>query len=522
MTDTLMKPLPYQQEAIDKLYKVQARLVGDEMGVGKTVTGIGLDLATREWSSDTLVKYGPTLIIPEKIGLDVWDYHLRAMGIPDEQIVVVDPAKRKAFVDALVTEKRYQNGELKRRPGPRYFVVHWDIISRIDELTEKDSKRRNRIQFAHVIADEVHLAKNRKALRTKALKNIGAEFKTGLSGTPADNKPEDIWSVLNWLYPKRYRSYWRFFETYVDYEQHPTMGYRIPKGPRRDRLGDFHREIEPFYIRRKLLDVVDMPEKVHVQPPISVRLTPAQRKMYNQMEEIGIAELLNGDTLTPASYLAVHIRLQQMTMGTIDYVNPALPVGVELNDDDELDYDFPHLTITTPSPKLDAIVNMIETNDSESFIVFSQFKPFVDMVEAECKRKFGPDSVVKIHGDVKDRDRRSAIDRFQSGTARVFVGTIAAAGKTITLTRAQHVIFADRSWNPSKNAQAEARAWRFGQQNAVRVYDIVAEETVDERNMKKVKRNGKWVNKEEPGRLERIALKSKWISTFLDGVDANV
>lgn len=486
-----MKPLPYQQEAIDKLYKVQARLVGDEMGVGKTVTGIGLDLATREWSSDTLVKYGPTLIVPEKIGLDVWDYHLRAMGIPDEQILVVDPANRKDFVKALQTEKRYQAGELKRRPGPRYFVVHWDIISRIDELTEKDSRRRNRIQFSHVIADEVHLAKNRKALRTKALKNIGAEFKTGLSGTPADDKPQDIWSVLNWLYPKKYRSYWRFFETYVDYEQHPTMGYRIPKGPRKDRLGDFHREIAPFYIRRKLLDVVDMPEKVHVKPPIKVRLTPAQKKAYKEMETIGMTRLSNGDTLTAPAIIAVLIRLQQMSMGTVDYVS--LDTHTEYDEYGDMELDFPDLTITLPSPKLDAIMNMIETNESESFIVFSQFKPFVDMVEAECKRKFGPGSAVKIHGDVSDKDRRKAIETFQNGSARVFAGTIAAAGKTITLTKAQHVIFADRHWNPSKNAQAEARAWRFGQKNAVRVYDVIAEGTIDESRIKRIDEKGSWV-----------------------------
>lgn len=452
------------------------------------------------------MKYGPTLIIPEKIGLDVWEYHLRAMGVPDDAVCVVNPSNRKDFVNALIAEKRYQAGEIKRRPGIRYFVVHWDIISRIDELTEKDSRRRNRIQFAHVIADEVHLAKNRKALRSKALKQIGAEFKTGLSGTPADDKPQDIWSVLNWLYPKKYRAYWKFFETYVDYDQHPTMGYRIPKGPRKDRLGDFHREIEPFYIRRKLLDVVDMPEKVRVQPPIKVRLTPAMKKAYKEMETIGMTRLSNGDTLTAPAIIAVLIRLQQMSLGTVDYVSPELYVD-QMDEDGDFDSDFPDLTITTPSPKLDAIMNMIETNDSESFIVFSQFKPFVDMVEAECKRKFGPESAVKIHGDVKDKNRRAAIEKFQNGSARVFVGTIAAAGKTITLTKAQHVIFADRHWNPSKNAQAEARAWRYGQKNAVRVYDVVAEDTIDE------------------ARIKRIDEKGSWVETFLDmkfGQDSRV
>src|SRR5688572_19065705 len=104
----MMEPLPDQIVAIEKLRKVRARLCGDSMGVGKTVTGIGLDMAMRE--DDPLAARFPTLIISEKIGIDVWDWHLQQMGVPKKRIIMVDPAKRIGFEEALHNLRMAQKG----------------------------------------------------------------------------------------------------------------------------------------------------------------------------------------------------------------------------------------------------------------------------------------------------------------------------------------------------------------------------------------------------------------------------
>lgn len=487
-TKEVMRPYPDQQVAVDKLCKVPARLCGDSMGVGKTVTGIYLDFKMREERPD--LRDRPTLIISEKIGLEVWRYHLVACGVPENQILVIDPLDRTKFVKELRTLQDGRRNGI--HPRYRYFVCHWDVLVRIDEINEKRSNGRPKIEWAHVIADEVHLAKNRKALRTIELKRIVALYKTGLSGTPADDKPQDLWSILHWLYPDKYRSYWRFYEKYVGYDTHPFQGYRIPVGVKN--VSELHREIRPFYIRRTLDEVEDMPPKIYVRPITTVRLGKAQRAAYNSMRDKALA-VIGGDefgtgkfTLLAPAVIAVWTRLQQFALATL---TPEwdIPDDEWIEDEDSLEWEFPNLVLSKPSPKLDAVMNIIETHEEEPFVIFSQFKGMVDLIEEECRSK--KISVVKITGDIKKESLRTkAVEDFQNGTARIFVGTIAAAGKTITLTRANHVIFTDRSWNPSKNEQAEDRVWRRTQKNAVRIIDIQAEDTIDQERFDKINHKG--------------------------------
>lgn len=523
MTVELMRPLPDQQVAIDKLSKVEAGLCGDSMGVGKTVTGIGLDLQYRK--QDPRIEDLPTLIIAEKIGLDVWDYHLTAMGIPSEEILLIDPAERDAFVEALDHEARYQAKKTKVPPKYVYYVVHWDVLSKLQDLTKMRSPASKfpRIQFAHIIADEVHLAKNREAKRTISLKRIKGYYKTGLSGTPADDKPWDLWSVLHWLYPKKFRSFWRFYDDYIEWISVSQIGeweqwvkdggsyegwllltdeekggkgygYRIPVGVKN--LEKLHRLMKPFYIRRTLLEVApNMPEKVHVQPPIVVKLTPRQRREYNRMRDKSLALLGSDDsdegyTLLAKANVAVLTRLQQMALGTL---TPEWEVRDSdyVADEDEIEFDFPRIVLSKPSPKLDAVMDLVTTHEEEPFVIFTQFRGMVDLVEEECLRLGIP--VVKIHGGITDKNERTRlVKEFQDGKARVFVGTIAAAGKSITLTRSHIAIFIDRSWNPSKNEQAEDRLWRRTQRNTVRIYHIEAENTIDQSRLFRINQKRDW------------------------------
>lgn len=515
-----IKPMPDQQVAIDKLRKVRYRLVGDSMGVGKTVTGIGLDFAMREDDPETDDE--PTLIICEKIGLDVWDWHLQAMGVKPEQIIVIDPTDRSTFEGELDNLKALQAPrDTGRDTDLLYFICHWDVIDRLEILKARTKARRPFIHWAHVIADEVHLAKNKDAKRTKALKKISASYKTGLSGTPADDKPQDLWSVLNWLYSKRWRSYWDFYDevvqwvhssqkwewnehiadggTYDDFEPDaPPNGYRVAVGIIKEGVEKLHREWRDFYIRRTLLEVApDMPRKVHVQPIAQVDMAPRQRREYEAMRDKALALIgaledgSGGYALLAPAVIAVLTRLQQMSLATLA---PEWDIKDDefVDNDEDSEWDLPNIVLAKPSPKLDWVMNKIQTNEEEPFVIFTQFRGMADLVEEECQRLKIP--VVKIHGGITSKDTRTRlVKEFQEGKARVFVGTIAAAGKTITLTRAAHVIFTDRSWNPSKNEQAEDRLWRRTQERTVFVHDVQSVDSIDQLRFDRINSKGQWI-----------------------------
>ena len=484
-----MELLSHQKEAVEKFRNVKARLVGDSMGVGKTATGIGLDLDMRS----TYGKPGmhiKTLIICSKNGLEVWERHLLEFGVKASRILCIDPKNRKPF------ESELANGAHKYD----YYICHWDVLTRLEDIN-----RANHIVWTHVIADEAHMAKNRQAARTRELKKLKCHVKTALTGTPVSNKPHDLWSVLNWLYPKHFSSYWRFFNTYVEWND--WTGYRTITGVKN--IKKLHEVIEPFYIRRTLYDVrADMPKKSY--RTIEVELEPKQRKTYENMKEFQVARL-SGHNVTSSVVVALYQRLQKLAAGTCEVewseaewalyysdlkkyedlvqawedsgregVKPKRPRG-------------PSLKVGEPSPKIDAVFDLIESEEDEQFVVFSQFSDVVDLIEARCNRRKIP--VSKITGSITDKNsRNAAVASFQSGDSRIFVGTIGAAGTTITLNAAHTLIFVDRDWNPSNNEQAEDRIFRIDNDDLpIQIIDIVAKDTVDEYRLARIEEKAGWI-----------------------------
>ena len=154
----------------------------------KHVTGVLMDFDDRNRPENAGMKYR-TLIITVKNGIETWRWHLVDQGVPPEQIYVIDPADRSGF-EKVLSEKYIPYA---------YVIMHWDALIRVPNMIK--NKGHGIHVWNHVIADEVHYAKNREAKRTVVFKRIKALKKTGLSGTPADDKPQDFWSIGNWLYP---------------------------------------------------------------------------------------------------------------------------------------------------------------------------------------------------------------------------------------------------------------------------------------------------------------------------------
>lgn len=469
---------PFQIEDVESLQDRRSVLLAWEMGTGKTYAAIEIDLRRRELFASEFPdkRIPPTLVIAPLTTLrSTWETHFHELA-PQLSVRVIDPKRRESFLQTLEAGHHAQHD---------VYIVHWEAL----RLLIKD-QRFNR-HWLHVIADEAHRAKNRKAQQTRALKRIRTAFKTALTGTPVTNKPYDFWSVLNWLYPDQWRSYWRFYESYCDYEIQYPHGYHKFLGPKNE--DDLLDNIRPYYrrhLKRKKCCPhhpegvqPQLPEKYYT--PIWVDLDPKQRRAYDQMKKDMIAWLENQSETQPLVApvaIAQLVRLQQLSAAYATIASESTDTGSAVQ-------------LTEPSSKLDALMEIIEDNEGEQIVVFSSFK---QLIKLACERldRAGI-SYVTITGDVRPDDRHANVAAFQSGEAQILLGTIAAGGEGITLTAASVVVFLDRDWSPAKNAQAEDRLHRIGQRDSVQVIDIIARNTVD------------------LGRHQKLELKKEWIRRIL-------
>lgn len=463
----------FQLEDVERLVGQRAVLIGNEMGTGKTYEAIALDLL-RRWDWFNGSDLGPdlkhtaaqratpkTLIIAPLSVIGSWDDHYEELA-PQLKRSVVDPKARAQFLKDL------------KDPSVEIYICHWDVLRIIQEELRA-------VQFLHIIADEAHRAKNRKAQQTRALKSLRGTYRTALTGTPVMNQPQDLWSILNWLHPFQWRSYWKFYERYVDYEIQYPQQFRKVVGPKNE--GELKTLMAPFFARRRKMDVLkDLPPKYYTT--IWVDLEPKQRRAYDQMKKEMIAWLEHQDQTKPLIapvVIAQLIRLQQLAAAYVD-----------------IDYDEEgsHASLSEPSSKLTALMEMINDNPGEPIVIYSQFKQLIRLLEHRLQKSgLG---YVRITGDDSETERRNAIRTFQAGGADYFLGTIGAGSEGITLTRASTVVFLDRDWTPARNAQAEDRLHRIGQEEAVQVIDIMARDTVD------------------LGRRQKLELKKEWIRRLID------
>ncbi len=520
---------PFQQEAVDKLAPIIGVLNADDMGLGKTVQGIALDKKKRELFGPKFVEafkaHPQTLVISRVSVLGVWASHFKRWQ-PGLRVHVLDRKNRAAFIHAFMHGKA------------DVYICHYEALRLMPEL--------QKIQWFHVIADEVHAIKNRKAQVTQNIKKIHTIHRSGFSGTPADNRPDDLWSILHWLYPKTFTSYWKFYNRHVLYREvvNEFTGRRY-----REILGvaeaeELQRFIKPFYVRRLKEDVLpDLPEKYYTT--VWVDLTPTQRRAYDDMRDNMLTWVGQHEDQPIAApvVIAQLTRLQQFACayGKLETVRRGRSKGcegIEVWDPDprdptkqifhwrkakpELDEEartpdthsrpdandcctrcgdhivdeFEALRLTDPSSKIDVLMDIIEDNPDESIVVFAQSKQVIKMFAARLEAK--KITHVTLTGDTKtgaERDR--IIEDFQAGRARIFAGTIKAGGVGITLTKSSTIVFLDRDWSPSANKQTEDRLHRIGQKNAVQVIDIVARNTVD------------------LGRIQKIQLKWAWLKQML-------
>jgi hypothetical protein len=412
---------PYQRDGIRALVHSPRLLLGDDMGLGKTVQAIAalrLLFYRREVER--------ALVVTPASLLEQWRREI-ARWAPELRVMVVQ-------------------GPPEDRAWRWHYRAHVSLTSyetlRAD-VTGSPTCGPCREPWSVVALDEAQKIKNRDTDAARACKRLPRQRSWALTGTPIENRPEDVLSILE-------------FVMGGDPEQgQADRTPRLTVGPAlRAALGQFH-------LRRRKADVLqDLPPKIVTD--LVLPLTRPQRQAYERAEQEGVVELRERDGSagrTPArieNVLALITRLKQIC-------NFAPSGGASAKMDD-----------------LDGRLEELAAAGNKA-LVFTQYAGAESGVRriAERLRRFSP---LIYTGDMSPRERAGAVERFQESEAHpVLILSLQAGGHGLNLQRASYVFHFDRSWNPAVERQAEDRSYRLGQTQPVNVYRYVMVDTIEER-----------------------------------------
>ena len=300
-----------------------------------------------------------------------------------------------------------------------------------------------------IIADEVHYVKGNTAQRTKALKKLakGVPHFIALSGTPIVNRPVEFFNAIQMIDSKLFPSWWTFTDRYCN-RRHDGFGWNV-KGA--TNTAELHATLKAtIMIRRLKKDVLtELPDKVRSFFPL-------------EMSKSGLKEYRSAE----ADFLD-WVRENKGRAAAERASNAAVLAEIEV------------LKQLAVRAKMDHAIEWIEDflETDQKLVVFATHKFVIE----QLMEKFG-NIAVKIDGSVSSTQRQLAVDKFQhEAETRLFVGNIQAAGVGITLTAASNVAFLELPWTPAAVMQASDRVHRIGQKNAVNIYFLLAEDTIEER-----------------------------------------
>jgi len=485
MVDTISRKLesvngdvlrPYQAEFLySKVTKYNHVATFDEMGIGKTIQCIATDLIRREQGN------GPTLVVAP------------LTGVIDQWVQAYNEWAPHLTTRRINPKKRY----LLFKEKADVYIIHPEGLRIMkDELKEQG--------WNHFIFDEVHRIKNRKTKTSKAAIEVGktARFRTGATGTPIENRPDEMWHILKWLYPdkatrdvaglghwtkKLLNSYWRFYERYVEYWEDPETGYHEIKGTRNEQeLRDL---FGPFYIRRLKSEVMkDLPPKVY--QTFNVDLLPKQRRAYDEMANQLLAWVGENEDqpISAPVVIAQLIRLQQFTLG---YGEIDSQVKINVDGGVRTERIETSFKLHEPSVKLDALMDILDDLGDKQCVVYTTSKQAVTLAARRFDKANIPCGV--ITGDVPQHHRTRILNEFKEGKTKVLIATIRSGGVGLNLQHCDTMVFLDRDWSPAKNQQAEDRLHRYGQEQSVHIIDIAARQTVDQKKDRTLQKKWSWI-----------------------------
>lgn len=379
------------------------------------------------------------IICPTSICLQWVDEIHRWTGLKAETTGRMTPAKRKGLY-------------------VRFLKDEFNVLVMSVGIARADRDKLLTTGAKMLVIDEAHFLRNYKTAQSNGIYALSKQmdYRYAITGTPATNKPDDVYGILKFLQPEKYPSYWQFVERYFTISETP-FGMKVGKFISPDRKKEFYEIVEEISVQRKRKEIMQwLPEKQY--QTVRLEMDKKQRKAYDQMLETFEVE----DTkISASSVLGQLTRLRQIT------VAPSM-----------LDLDI-------PSAKEEYLMEWLKDNPTEQVIIFSNFSSYLKKLH----QKIGNLDNALITGETHQEDRAGIVKAFQAGKINVILANIQAAGTGLTLDAAGTVIFLDRAYTPTDNQQAEDRIVATTQQSNQNtlIIDLVCIKSVDEKILKMVK-----------------------------------
>jgi len=347
------------------------------------------------------------------------------------------------------------------------------LIMNVEALsTQKGSDFAKKFMLSHktlMAIDESTTIKNPRAKRTKSILNMSkrAAYRRILTGSPVTKNPLDLYSQCEFLNEEHldFTSYYAFRNRYAEMKTMHIAGRSIQIVSHFKNLEELSEQLKTFSYRVLKEDCLDLPEKIYMKREIE--LSPEQNKVYKQMKEQALATL-NGKQITTMTVLTQLMRLQQITCGHF------------VADDGT--------TQEIKSNRLNELLDILDEVEGKA-IIWAHWQKDIQIIKAALVKRYGPRSVVDYYGLTPQDQRQKNKDAFQNDSkVRFFIGTPATGGYGLTLTAANTVIYYSNGYDLEKRIQSEDRAHRIGQKKSVTYVDILAEETVDEKIVKSLRK----------------------------------
>ena len=417
---------PYQQRGfhwlmtLDRLH--MGGILADDMGLGKTVQMIALIKATHQPGNVSLVVAPTSLTYNWLSELERFAPELSVMvlgGSGMQRASQISHVKKARDVDVLITS---------------YPLIRRDI----DQLTD--------ISFRFVILDEAQHIKNASSVGALAVKQLQAQTRFALTGTPMENSTGELWSIFDFILPGYLQGYNAFLRKYQDGQS----------------LDDLRRRIRPFLLRRLKRDVLtELPDKI--ETTLTAQMTPEQDKVYRAAmirlrDRVDHVMAEKGLGRGRTEVLAAITELRQICC------HPQLVLE---------DY-------MGASGKMEMLLEVLPgaIASGRRVLLFSQFTSMLKILRRQLER--AGYQCMYLDGETPPSRRLEMTAEFNEGSGQIFLISLKAGGTGLNLTGADMVIHYDPWWNPAAEEQATDRAYRIGQTRKVEVVRLVTHASIEE------------------------------------------
>ncbi|OWZ23357.1 Chromodomain-helicase-DNA-binding protein [Phytophthora megakarya] len=449
----------YQLEGLNWLlwnwYNERPSILADEMGLGKTIQTLSFLNLLRD---DPKIRIrGPFLIVAPLSLIVQWQNECEMWTTMNCVVYHGNSAAREIIRDF---EFSYLDENL--RPD-RKKPYRFNILVTTYEVAIKDIAVLSKIHWRCLVVDEAHRLKNQSSRLVEQMRSLRRDHCVLLTGTPLQNKTEELWALLNFLDGRSFPSVADFLDKFGDLHE-------------AQQVADLHKMLKPYLLRRVKEDVEkSLPPKE--ETIVEVELTPVQKQWYRAIYERNTAFLnRGGNPRNVPNLMNVMMELRKCCN------HPYLNNGVEEILNEGLTTEAQrHEMMVKCCGKMVLIDKLLpRLNDGgHKVLIFSQMVRVLDIIEDYLR--FCGHLYERLDGNIRGNDRQAAVDRFVNPDYKRFVMLLStkAGGLGLNLTAADTVIIFDSDWNPQNDLQAQARAHRIGQTHSVKIYRLITRKTYE-------------------------------------------